>query len=213
MFATPFLELVMPDAGPVLAELRDLFLARENDQHRYQADRATQHGGVFESRFDLFQWPEEPVQKLTRFCHTAISNLVQQLNRYDAASMAKLDFHYDSWFHVTRKGGFQGLHLHPNASWSGIFCIDAGDAPPDTRKYSGVVRFHDPRVQITMHQDPGNDHLQPPFTTGAFDVHHQPGKLVIMPSYLQHEIFPYMGERPRVIVAFNCWVTVDRSAA
>jgi hypothetical protein len=30
---------------------------------------------------------------------------------------------------------------------------------------------------------------------------------VIFPSFLMHEIFVYRGERPRIVVAFNCSIT------
>jgi hypothetical protein len=26
----------------------------------------------------------------------------------------------------------------------------------------------------------------------------------MFPSHLNHEIFPYLGERPRIVIAFNC---------
>ncbi|MEX0900928.1 MAG: putative 2OG-Fe(II) oxygenase [Gammaproteobacteria bacterium] len=205
MFATPFVQVQMPDAAPLLAELRALFLARETDEYRYPLERATQRG-VYESRFDLFKWDDAPVKKMVAFCHGTLSSVVMRINQYTEAEMDKLDFHYEAWFHVTRTGGFQGLHIHPNASWSGIICVDPGDSPEDA-DYSGVVRYHDPRLHITMHEDAGNRQLVPPFTTGGYDVRHAPGQLIVMPSYLHHEIFPYMGKRPRIVVAFNCAIT------
>jgi len=202
MFATPLAEITLPDAGPQLETLRALFLSRENELNRYPVQRPTQHG-LFESRFDVFDWTDEPVQSLARFCHGALSSVVKSLNGYSPEDVASFGWRYESWFHITRKGGFQGLHQHQNASWSGIFCVDPGDAPADKLNYSGKVRFHDPRGHHTMHEDAANNSLQPPFSTGAFDYVHEPGKLILMPSYLQHEIFPYMGERPRIVVAFN----------
>ena len=49
-----------------------------------------------------------------------------------------------------------------------------------------------------------------PFATGPFELRHQAGTLMLFPSYLKHEIFPYVGERPRIVVAFNSWVEQDR---
>jgi uncharacterized protein (TIGR02466 family) len=107
---------------------------------------------------------------------------------------------------VTRRHGYQGQHNHPNASWSGIFCVDPGEEVPD-RPDSGLVRFHDPRTHIDMYSDAGNRHLQPPWTMGTLDWRHRRGQLLLFPSYLRHEIYPYEGERPRIVVAFNCWIT------
>lgn len=208
LFATPFVTVSMPDAAPLCHELTELFLARENDEHRYRGVRATQRG-LFESRFDLFRWPDPPAQRLTAFCHEALSNFVMRLNGYTVEEMERLRFDYEAWFHVTRRGGFQGLHIHPNHTWSGIFCVDPGDPPPTPDSLSGVVRFHDPRLHVTMHEDLGNRRLIPPFTTGGMDIRHEAGQLVLMPSYLHHEIFPYDGERPRLVVAFNCRVGAE----
>ena len=76
---------------------------------------------------------------------------------------------------------------------------------PD-RPDSGLVRFHDPRTHIDMYSDAGNRRLGVPWTMGSCDWRHRRGQLVMFPSYLRHEIYPYVGERPRIVVAFNCWI-------
>jgi hypothetical protein len=55
--------------------------------------------------------------------------------------------------------------------------------------------------------DPGCENLQSPFSFGSMEIQHEAGKLWIFPSYMMHEIFPYYGEKPRGVVAFNCWLT------
>ncbi len=206
-FSVPIAHAVMPEHESLCDELETLFLAREGEgqKFRHQKYIDTMHGDLFESRFDLFRWPEEPVRRLAGWCHERLASLVQDLNRYGDAEMASLRFDYHAWFHVTRKHGFQGQHNHPNASWSGIFCIHPGDSQPD-RPDSGLVRFHDPRTHIDMYSDAGNRDLRMPFAVGTCDWRHRRGQLVIFPSYLRHEIYPYLGDRPRVVVAFNCWI-------
>jgi uncharacterized protein (TIGR02466 family) len=211
LFSTPFVEYRFPDHESLCNDLRELFIECEGqgDKYRDPIRRDTQHGALFESRFDLFTWPNPPVKQLAQHTHEILSGVIQKLNGYKPAQMADIAFNYHAWFHVTRKGGYQGTHNHQNASWSGIFCIDPGDQAKD-RPDSGAVRFYDPRPNLMMHADPGNEHLQWPFTTDGFQIQHEPGKLMLFPSYIYHEIFPYVGERPRVIVAFNCWCTWKR---
>ena len=144
------------------------------------------------------------MQELARVVHGAVGSLVQQLNDYTVAEMQGFELQYHAWFHVTRKGGYQGLHHHANASWSGIFCVDPGDAVAG-RPDSGAVRFHDPRLP-EMWADPGNCRLKMPFNSGSYEITHRAGQLIIFPSYMPHEIFPYLGERERIVVAFNCWL-------
>jgi len=207
LFATPMADAQIPNHVPLCAALSKLFFEkeREGDRYRYHQRRATQFGDLFESKFDLFTWPDEPVAEVARFTHACLSQLIRQITEYGAEDLKRLRFDYHAWFHITRNGGYQGMHNHQNASWSGIFCVDPGDPVPD-RPDSGLVRFHDPRTCAYQYADSGNLRMTMPFRHGGFDVTHRPGRLVIFPSHLMHEIFPYIGERPRVVIAFNCVV-------
>src|SRR5690606_19610107 len=141
--------------------------------------------------FHLHRRREPVVRELFSFIDQNLASLVQGLNGYDDAAMSNIALEMHSWFHVTRTGGFQGMHDHPNASWSAIYCVDPGDGDAD---YSGLVRFHDPRVAASMHRDPGNENMQVPYRLGAWQLRHRPGQLIAFPSYLMHEIFPYTGQ-------------------
>jgi hypothetical protein len=81
--------------------------------------------------------------------------------------------------------------------------VDPGDPVPD-RPESGLVRFYDPRACAYYYSDAGNLGLRMPYQHGGYDLIHQAGRLVMFPSHLNHEIFPYLGERPRIVIAFNC---------
>jgi uncharacterized protein (TIGR02466 family) len=202
----PFATVTMPGADSLCAQLAALFLEREAEGPRYRntTERDAQRG-VFESRFDLHTWPDAPVQQLFGFIHAALAATLHQLGDFTPQQWQQLAFDYHSWFHVTRHGGHQGVHNHPMASWSGIFCVDAGDAPAD-RADSGAVRFLDTRVGAEMYLDAGNEHLRGQFRQGGYRYSHVPGRLVMFPSYVYHEVFPYWGTRPRVVVAFNAWI-------
>jgi len=204
LFAVPLAQFTHPDTPALCADLRQLFLERERDGDtwRNETRRPTQGKDVFESRFDLFTWPESCVMTLREFCHRSLNALLASLGQITPDSNVQIDYH--AWFHVTRDGGFQGLHNHQNASWSGIFCVDPGDPDPDNPR-NGVVRFHDPKGATGMFADAANRALPMPFNNGVYEVHHRPGTLTIFPSYLNHEIFPYRGARERIVVAFNCW--------
>jgi uncharacterized protein (TIGR02466 family) len=207
LFAVPFGTIQMADADALCDELRQLFLASQTDEVRDGVRRDTQVG-IFESRFNLHTWPQQPVQRMFAFIHGTLAQAIQQLNQYTPEDYARLRFHYHSWFHVTQPGGHQGVHNHPMASWSGIFCVDPGDSPAE-RPTSGVVRFVDPKTPADMFTDPGNYNLQGVYKTGGWQLTHRRGQLVLFPSYVLHEVFPYQGTRERIVVAFNAWLTMD----
>ena len=206
IFAVPLAQFHLPDPERLCTDLRSLFIEREQqgETWRNETRRPTQGSAVFESRFDLFTWDEPPVVALREFCHGSLLALLRHLGQITPESQVRFDYH--AWFHVTRDGGFQGMHNHQNASWSGIFCVDPGDRDPDNPR-NGVVRFHDPKIGTNMFADPANRALPMPFNNGVYEVHHRAGTLTIFPSYLNHEIFVYRGNRERVVVAFNSWAT------
>lgn len=213
LFAVPIAEFAMENSDAFCDELRALFLEKEKAGATYRNEirRDTQKGALFESRFDLYDWPDPPIRRLRSFVHSRLSRVIEHLSDYSPAELQQLKFVYHAWFHITRKGGHQGIHNHANASWSGIFCIDPGDDVPD-RPDSGIVYFHDPRSNGNYYEDAGNRRLKLPNKHGAFRVKHEKGKLTIFPSYLLHEIFPFFGERPRIIAPFNCWVRLEQQA-
>jgi hypothetical protein len=205
LFTMPMATAQIPNHQPLCEELTRLFLEKEKggDKYRYHKRRATQFGPLFESKFDLFKWKDESVALIARFCHGCLSELIQEITEYDKEELGKLRFDYQAWFHITRKGGYQGLHNHQNASWSGIFCVDPGDPVAD-RQDSGLVRYHDPRSGSFNYSDAGNLGLRLPYRHGGFDIVHSAGRLILFPSYVMHEIFAYQGDRPRIVIAFNC---------
>ncbi|MFK8053564.1 MAG: putative 2OG-Fe(II) oxygenase [Woeseiaceae bacterium] len=207
LFSTPMAAIEYERATDLNIALKRRILTMEaaGDKYRDATVRASQGGPLFESHFDLFKLPDAEFQEVGQFCHRALSSLLAQVSDIDRAMFEKLSFHYDAWFHVSRKHAFQGTHNHQNASWSGIYCVDPGDAIPD-QPLSGVVRFYDPRSNIFMYADAGNEHLKDTIKHTCFDLTHKAGRLMLFPSYLLHEIFPYFGEKPRIVIAFNCSV-------
>ncbi len=207
LFSVPLVECRMENHEGLCEQLRSLFLqkAEEDPGVRNEIRRDTQYGDLFESKFDLFQWTDEPVKKLAEFCHHSLARMVFELSDYSADEFSKLVFDYHAWFHITKHGGYQILHHHQNASWSGIFCIDPGDSPEEFPQ-SGAVRFYDARGLADQYRDAGNNRLKMPARFGGYQVDHEAGRLLIFPSYVDHEIFTYMGQRERIVVAFNCMV-------
>jgi uncharacterized protein (TIGR02466 family) len=209
-FAVPFgsVEYDAPDRDKLCQELADLFeseSAHHADKVRNEIRRDTQKGSVFESKFDLFDWPHKPVRQLRDFVDTSLRRYLGEVTTLGDEGIGRLVLQYHAWFHLTGHGGRQGIHNHSNASWSGIFCVDPGDSVADFPD-SGVVYFHDPRSNANIYEDSGNRYLKAPFSHGAVRVEHQKGRLFLFPSYLLHEIFPYFGKRHRIVVAFNCRV-------
>jgi hypothetical protein len=204
MFPVPFAFDRHPAPEALNAALRTLFLARESLPPYRNPDPYTERNdALFESRFDLFQWPEPEVAQLREFCLSRLLQLVQGINGYSADRTRGLRLKLESWCHVTRRGGYFGVHNHPNASWSGVYCVDPGRNDPGNDD-SGKLTFLHPHAHAGMYVDSGNVAARPPFNIQHVGYVLRAGDLVLFPSWLLHHVTPFAGDGERITVAFNC---------
>lgn len=214
-FACPIAETTLPGMEATNARLRDLFLAWEADASRKRLSEPTAviKVGVYESDFQLFGRDHPDLKALATLCLQHLGYLIAQLNRYSNDDMAKLRIYHHSWYHITRNGGYTAVHNHPMASWSGVYCVDPGDAAPPEVVNNGTLRFLDTRSLGNCYMDLGNAYLTSPYSIAELAFILQPGMLLLFPSYLVHEVAPYFGKRERITVAFNAWVRDHREPA
>lgn len=203
-FAVPFATGHLPGCEPLNRELEALFLARETAEYRNPTPSHIPQAEMFESRFNLFRWPEACVQALRSFMLDSIARTVLETSTLTPAELARLTMHNHTWYHLTRYAGSFVAHNHPLASWSAVYCVRAGEAPPD-RPGSGLLRFFDTRPGADSYQDAGNRSLRAPFATGPREVRLETGQIVVFPSYAIHEVSPFYGRDVRITVATNCW--------
>lgn len=185
-------------------ELEALFLIRENDEHRNPMPSHIPQAETFESRFNLFRWPEPCVQQLRKFVLDTVLTTVLQATSLEPAAVARLTLHNHTWFHITRRAGSFVAHNHPMASWSAVYCVRAGQSVP-AEPDSGVLRLFDPRCGAGAYRDPGNSQLHRAFALGPIDLRLVEGQIIVFPSYLFHEVTPFHGHDTRITVATNCW--------
>src|SRR5262249_15706559 len=147
------------------ATLRELFLAREAEGARWANPNpyTVRNAQLFESHFDLFAWPEPGIAQLREFCLSELLRWVGELNGYDHDTMRRIEIATDAWFHVTRRGGQFGVHNHPMASWSGVYCVNPGRSDPD-QDGSGRLSFVNPFSMSSMYSDVGNARLRSPYS-------------------------------------------------
>jgi len=213
-FAVPFGFAKLENCDALNGQLHELFLRRAAEGSAYaNPNPLTQRNRrVFESEFQVFRWPDRCVQQLKEFCWHQMMRMIGQLNGYDTAALGHMLITSDSWFHVTRRGGFFALHNHPNASWSGVYCVDPGKHDPD-KPESGLLSFVNPAVASAMFMDAANLNLRGAF---AYHIRHvllEPGQLVLFPSWILHDVKPFEGEGERITVSFNCWFAFQNASA
>jgi uncharacterized protein (TIGR02466 family) len=208
MFAVPFSFSAHPEQQRLNEGLKRYIFKHEKDGGGSNPRPITQRNDtVYESHFNLFRVNDPAIQELKGFCWNQLLSLIAGLNGYDLATVNRMEIFNDSWFHVTRRGGFFGLHNHPNASWSGVYCVDAGRSDPG-KEGSGLLSFVSPMLMSGMYQDAANVKMKRPYATGLAQLTLVPGQLVLFPSWVLHDVKPFEGEGERITVAFNCWFTL-----
>jgi len=205
-FAVPICHARLESCDRLNRELEQLFLARETQEYRNPAPSHNPQAEMFESRFDLFTWPEPCIQELRNFMLEAVFRVAMAASETAREEFARLHLNNHTWFHVTRRTGYFVAHNHALASWSAVYCVKDGIEPEGAPR-GGLLRLFDTRTGADAFLDLATQRLRQPFIVGDLELQLQPGQLVVFPSYLFHEVTPYYGSDIRITVASNCWFT------
>ncbi len=157
---------------------------------------------VSESELDFMAQDDANIQMLKQLFEGLVLTIASDVNQpfwpTDAEAEARI---VESWYHVTKNGGYHDSHSHPNCSWCGIYYLDSGEANLADR--NGINRFYDPRTCADHYLDAGSQYLN---GTGIWDMEPVEGQIIIFPSYLKHSALPYFSQEDRVVIAFNAQV-------
>jgi uncharacterized protein (TIGR02466 family) len=192
LFPTPVFWHVFKNVDTLNVELRELIL----EQERAAPSMVKSNQGGWQSPTDFFGWGGSAVATLRQFAHRAVEIAT---GRLPVPPNLRIEFHLSSWAAVNRKGHYNTVHVHPMAAWSGVYYVDPGDEPPDVP--GGLLEFSHPIVASVMTFFPG-------VLPSARLVRPEAGMIILFPSYLQHGVRLYHGERPRISVPFNAHMRV-----
>ena len=191
MFPTPVFWCVLKEVDALNAELKDLIL----EQERATASQVKSNQGGWQSPNEFFRWPGTSVATLERLARRAVEAATVRV----IPQNVRMEFHLSSWAAVNRKGHYNAAHVHPMATWSGVYYVDPGDEPADVP--GAVLEFTHPIGASVMTFFPG-------ILPSARIVRPEAGMFILFPSYLQHSVRMYTGERPRICVPFNAHIRV-----
>jgi Putative 2OG-Fe(II) oxygenase len=113
------------------------------------------------------------------------------LQEHEVAAATRFGWKVSAWANLNHAGDWNKMHFHSGSTWSGTYYVAGGDPAPPDRPGSGNLAFLDPLLVAQMIFFSG---ILPQF----HEVRPRPGLMVLFPSYLQHIVHPYLGERPRI---------------
>ncbi|MFZ5784413.1 MAG: 2OG-Fe(II) oxygenase family protein [Pseudomonadota bacterium] len=204
LFATPIVIYDVPDAPALNVELRRAIEQRE------QSQPSTQHSnlGGWQSSWDMDRWGGAPAVKLLAIVRNVANRVTT--DRKGAAGNGPhpgffaVTWHGNMWANVNRAGHANEYHSHPGAFWSGVYYVDDGGISADA-SLGGELELMDPRGPLPAMNAPHLGYaMAGGLTAGATEkVQPRPGRMVLFPSWLMHQVRPYRGTAVRISIAFN----------
>jgi uncharacterized protein (TIGR02466 family) len=192
LFPTPVFWHVLKGVEALNTELREVILAEE----RATASQVKSNQGGWQSPTEFFSWPGPAVDTLRRYASRAVDIASAKIG---VPAGLRIEYHMSSWAAVNRRGHYNTTHVHPMATWSGVYYVDPGDEAAESAGAS--LEFIHPIGASVMTFFPG-------VLPSARLVRPQSGLMILFPSYLQHAVRMYHGDRPRICVPFNAHVRV-----
>jgi uncharacterized protein (TIGR02466 family) len=187
VFPTPIFSHTLKNCDAMNAELRELILEKE----RASISINKSNMGGWQSPVDFFSWEGSAVATLERYVRCALDVATV---RVTAPPILRATFDVYGWAAVNRFGHYNTVHVHPMATWSGVYYVDPGDEAVGTT--DGYLEFAHPIAASTMT-------FFPSVLPSARLVAPKVGMMILFPSYMLHSVRIYRGERPRICVPFN----------
>ena len=191
-FAVPVMIHNWDDSREINNDLLTSILARERNNPN---SSMRSNVGGWHSTDDLDKWTGEAGKRLAQRIIDMVNHATTQIYANARKSEQDVQWGIGLWANVNRKGDYNNVHSHPYSTWSGVYYVDAGD-PPEGDKPSGSFTFLTPNL---AEANTFFTKVVPQSTS----IRPTSGLMLLFPSYLQHFVHPYDGDRPRVSIAFN----------
>lgn len=190
-FPTPVFIRHWPDSDNLNRELHALVLEKE----RASAGVNKSNFGGWHSDEDLFDWGGPAIAELQRRIGEACEEITTTACG-EAVKGLNAEMRITGWANVSRDGAYNGIHNHPDCTWSGSYYVTLGERDM-TDPRNGVIEFLDPRMGVNWAQLPGQ-----PFGT-QLQINPQAGTMLVFPSWMLHWVHPFHGKGERISLAFN----------
>ncbi|HEX3915089.1 MAG TPA: hypothetical protein VHW71_16440 [Steroidobacteraceae bacterium] len=137
---------------------------------------------------DLMEWPEPAVRRLAEGIIGAVHAYVGGVSDISEAQLRSCRLEARAWFSLLRTNGSIPAANYPMTTWCVIYCAAApAPAPAQDRADSGVVRLYETRLGTTF-LDASNATMRIPYAASHYAWRPEPGKMLIFPASLTHEV-------------------------
>jgi uncharacterized protein (TIGR02466 family) len=196
LFATPVAALELPGADAINAALTTSILKRRDEAASMQASNA----GGWHSDHQILEWGGPQVGHVIDLA----KSMAGQLTADRQGNAVRPAWKVQAWANVNTTGHANVCHYHPGSFWSGTYYVADGGCATD-HSLGGEFEMLDPRgpgpgMYAPMLKFIGEDGAS---VGGAEIIRPKPGLLFLFPSWLMHQVRPYLGTGLRISIAFN----------
>ena len=207
LFPTAVLAGRLPSADILNPQLRQVIA--ENRQASPGNHRSNVLG--WQSTTDMLSWGGAPAHELGRLACAFIDPY-----SHDLASPKQPRFGWmaELWANVSPKNASNQMHNHPGALWSLVYYVDDG-YDPGAGNQGGELVLYDPRSPMNRMYAPDMVFKWPggQVERAFHPIRPQSGMMVAFPSWMNHSVRPYLGNRERISIAINLMIAVPPKQA
>jgi len=140
---------------------------------------------------DKHIFEHEELSQLKKWCEKNLNYFMENLGKMKGAEF----YITQSWFNKTTPHKHHHSHMHPNSIISAVLYVEGPQCPTFFYNRDSFNNF------TFFDKINGN-----PFTANKVGVVNEPGRLVLFPSYLHHEVDINKGNSDRYSISFNTFV-------
>ena len=193
IFETPLFIHRFGEVAALNESLREVILKKECEDPGIQRSNAA---ATWHSEDHIFDWGGKPMADVRGMFNKVFTSMAEA---YGAKRGSDLRWRFQAWAMVSRDGDYAHLHTHPNAHFSGVYYVDAGE-PFARWPDSGKLEFHDVRG------GPGAMSVKGMAFQGRHVYAPEPGVMIAFPAWLPHSVHPFRGEGERIAIACNATI-------
>jgi uncharacterized protein (TIGR02466 family) len=197
LFSAPLLQLQVAGAQALNKELRQVILRK---RELVPSERMSNAGG-WQSPKDLQHSDDPHVRELLKRIDLAVYIIMGEcLGEETAHSLTRWGLKV--WANVNESGDYNTIHNHAGGVWSGVYYVDHGTSDP-AHPYGGFLSFKSPTMAALA-----TNNLQVPEPVRRLFPHEyliqpQSGLMLVFPSWLEHQVYPYFGTEPRISISWD----------
>ncbi|MFB3063360.1 MAG: TIGR02466 family protein [Gammaproteobacteria bacterium] len=143
---------------------------------------------------ELLVEPKGPVAHLEKQIRAAVEAYIARIpDDTDHPFLSRKPEHWQltAWVTILNRDGYQLPHIHPAAWLSGVYYVQVPEQTGD-RKNAGWIEFGSAPEHLRKNKPMPKKYLEP-----------VPGRMYLFPSYFYHRTVPFVGDQPRISIAFD----------